>query len=142
MNRIAALAAGERDRAGSVPAVRRAGRGAIATPELEPGPVIALEDEIARPESTELVRAGATYYSDEYAVFDSRGRVHPFAQQLAQRLGDGADEGEVGFDLWVGGGLGARPRLAERLGAFIWYDEVPEVVLLCPTCAELEFGSD
>jgi hypothetical protein len=25
-----------------------------------------------------LVRAGATYYSDEYAVFDSRGRVHPF----------------------------------------------------------------
>ena len=38
------------------------------------------------------------------------------------------DEGEVGFDLWVGGGLGARPRLAERLGAFIWYDEVPEVV--------------
>ena len=26
----------------------------------------------------ELVRAGATYYSDEYAVFDARGRVHPF----------------------------------------------------------------
>jgi hypothetical protein len=24
-----------------------------------------------------LVRAGATYYSDEYAVFDARGRVHP-----------------------------------------------------------------
>jgi hypothetical protein len=26
----------------------------------------------------ELVRAGATYYSDEFAVLDSRGRVHPF----------------------------------------------------------------
>ncbi len=38
------------------------------------------------------------------------------------------DEGEVGFDLWVGGGLGARPRLANQLGVFIWYDEVAEVV--------------
>ena len=27
----------------------------------------------------ELVRAGATYYSDEYAVLDARGRVHPFS---------------------------------------------------------------
>ena len=33
----------------------------------------------------ELVRAGATYYSDEYAVFDSRGRVHPFAKPLELR---------------------------------------------------------
>ena len=37
----------------------------------------------------ELVRAGATYYSDEYAVFDSRGRVHPFAKPLELR-----DEGK------------------------------------------------
>jgi hypothetical protein len=33
----------------------------------------------------ELVRAGATYYSDEYAVFDLRGRVHPYARPLAVR---------------------------------------------------------
>lgn len=33
----------------------------------------------------ELVRAGATYYSDEYAVFDSQGRVHPFAKPLELR---------------------------------------------------------
>ena len=33
----------------------------------------------------ELVRAGATYYSDEYAVLDSRGRVHPFSRPLAVR---------------------------------------------------------
>src|SRR5262249_38444702 len=26
----------------------------------------------------ELVRAGASYYSDEYAVFDVRGHVHPY----------------------------------------------------------------
>lgn len=33
----------------------------------------------------ELVRAGATYYSDEYAVFDSRGRVHPYPRPLGIR---------------------------------------------------------
>ncbi|HVF92224.1 MAG TPA: hypothetical protein VNH22_19315 [Blastocatellia bacterium] len=33
----------------------------------------------------ELVRAGATYYSDEYAVLDSRGRVHPYPRPLAIR---------------------------------------------------------
>lgn len=37
----------------------------------------------------ELVRAGATYYSDEYAVLDARGRVHPYARALAVREGDG-----------------------------------------------------
>lgn len=37
----------------------------------------------------ELVRAGATYYSDEYAVLDSRGRVHPFSKPLELR-----DEGK------------------------------------------------
>jgi hypothetical protein len=32
-----------------------------------------------------LVRAGATYYSDEYAVLDDRGLVHPFARPLSIR---------------------------------------------------------
>lgn len=32
--------------------------------------------------------------------------------------------GEVGFDLWVGGGLGAQPHFGCRLGAFIRPDEV------------------
>lgn len=32
-----------------------------------------------------LVRAGAVYYSDEYAVFDSRGRVHPYPRPLSLR---------------------------------------------------------
>jgi len=32
-----------------------------------------------------LVRAGATYYSDEYAVFDARGRVHPYPIALSLR---------------------------------------------------------
>src|SRR6185295_10176403 len=34
---------------------------------------------------TALVRAGATYYSDEYAVFDMHGRVHPFPKPLSIR---------------------------------------------------------
>jgi hypothetical protein len=33
----------------------------------------------------ELVRAGATYYSDEYAVLDDKGRVHPYAAPLEIR---------------------------------------------------------
>jgi hypothetical protein len=35
----------------------------------------------------ELVRAGAAYYSDEFAVLDRRGRVHPFAKSLSIREG-------------------------------------------------------
>jgi hypothetical protein len=39
-----------------------------------------------------LVRAGATYYSDEYAILDARGRVHPFARPLNRRSGDAGIE--------------------------------------------------
>ncbi len=35
-----------------------------------------------------LVRAGATYYSHEYAVFDSRGRVHAFPHPTGTLEGD------------------------------------------------------
>jgi len=38
----------------------------------------------------ELVKAGATYYSDEYAVLDARGRVHPYPRPLALRA-EGSD---------------------------------------------------
>jgi hypothetical protein len=33
----------------------------------------------------QLIRAGATYYSDEYAVLDERGLVHPYARPLGLR---------------------------------------------------------
>lgn len=36
-------------------------------------------------------------------------------------------DGRVGFDVWVGGGLGAVPRFAERLGAFVEPPDVLEV---------------
>jgi len=34
-----------------------------------------------------LLQAGATYYSDEYAVFDGHGRVHPYPTLLSIRQG-------------------------------------------------------
>ncbi len=36
-----------------------------------------------------LVQAGADYYSDEYAVLDRDGYVHPFRRPLTMRIGDG-----------------------------------------------------
>src|SRR5215475_2844292 len=36
-------------------------------------------------------------------------------------------DGQPGFDLWVGGGLSTNPMLAQRLGAFVPPDRVPEV---------------
>jgi hypothetical protein len=36
-----------------------------------------------------LLQAGATYYSDEFAVLDRRGRVHPFPKPLSIREGEG-----------------------------------------------------
>jgi hypothetical protein len=38
---------------------------------------------------TALVKAGATYYSDEYAVFDSDGLVYPYPRPLSIRQGEG-----------------------------------------------------
>jgi hypothetical protein len=37
-----------------------------------------------------LLKAGATYYSDEYALLDNRGRVHPYARALSVRVADGS----------------------------------------------------
>jgi hypothetical protein len=39
-----------------------------------------------------LVKAGATYYSDEFAVLDARGRVHPYARTLKNRARPGEAE--------------------------------------------------
>jgi hypothetical protein len=56
----------------------------------------------------ELVRAGATYYSDECAVFDSRGRVHAYTKPIELR-----EEGErrqSKFDVSeLGGRSGTKP---------------------------------
>jgi hypothetical protein len=57
---------------------------------------------------SELVRAGAEYYSDDYAVFDARGRVHPFPRPLEIR-GDGAHVQQRYSVESLGGVAGTRP---------------------------------
>lgn len=54
----------------------------------------------------ELVRAGATYYSDEFAVLDAAGRIHPFAKPLSIRGGSGVIMTPVGA---LGGEAGEAP---------------------------------
>jgi hypothetical protein len=53
----------------------------------------------------ELVKAGATYYSDEYAVLDARGRVHPFPAALSMREPGGFE----GIETEVDGKTGTKP---------------------------------
>jgi hypothetical protein len=50
-----------------------------------------------------LVRAGAVYYSDEYAVFDRQGRVHPYPKPLSIREENGDPRKK-----WLVGELGGR----------------------------------
>jgi len=40
----------------------------------------------------ELVRAGATYYSDEFALLDSEGKVHPFTRDIRMRRPGAPDQ--------------------------------------------------
>jgi hypothetical protein len=56
----------------------------------------------------ELVKAGASYYSDEYAVFDSRGRVHPFHKPLEMREEGSTKQTKVNVEE-LGGCLGVKP---------------------------------
>jgi hypothetical protein len=48
-----------------------------------------------------LVRAGATYYSDEFAVIDPDGRLHPFLKPLSLRLPSGGARRISSRDLGV-----------------------------------------
>ena len=55
-----------------------------------------------------LVEAGATYYSDEYAVLDERGRVHPFLKPLSMRENGGGRPKKI-LPEALGGTTGVRP---------------------------------
>ncbi|MEK6303096.1 MAG: hypothetical protein AABO41_20480 [Acidobacteriota bacterium] len=56
----------------------------------------------------ELVRAGATYYSDEYAVLDKHGRVHPYPTPLAVRQPDSNKQSNISAQE-LGGSVGVTP---------------------------------
>ena len=56
-----------------------------------------------------LVKAGAEYYSDEFAVLDERGRVHPYPTPLAIRQDRDGDQPVKYRVEELGGVAGARP---------------------------------
>lgn len=55
-----------------------------------------------------LVEAGAKYYSDEYAVLDGRGRVHPYPRPLGLRSPDSTKTEKIRVED-LGGATGSRP---------------------------------
>ena len=56
----------------------------------------------------EFVRAGATYYSDEFAVFDADGRAHPFPKWLSVRDGPNGHTNKYPVEHF-GGRAGIKP---------------------------------
>ena len=56
----------------------------------------------------QLIRAGATYYSDEYAVLDGRGRVHPYPRALGMRFPGSGQSKKVRAEE-VGAVVGSKP---------------------------------
>ena len=69
---------------------------------LLPGPTHAGKSTLV----AELVRRGAPYFSDEYALIDADGRVHPYPRALLLRDGSGYDQ----------------PRLATELGGTVAHE--------------------
>ena len=61
----------------------------------------------------ELVRAGATYYSDEYAVIDANGRVHPYFKPIELRP-EGTNK-QTKFDVSELGGRAGKKSLPVAL---------------------------
>jgi hypothetical protein len=55
-----------------------------------------------------LVRAGAMYYSEEYAVLDKEGRVHAYPRPLFLRSTNGGAGRRLGVEE-IGGRVGKRP---------------------------------
>lgn len=56
----------------------------------------------------ELIKAGATYYSDEYAVLDARGRVHPYPRPLQIRESETGKQNRYTIEK-LGGRAGVKP---------------------------------
>ncbi|HET7442082.1 MAG TPA: hypothetical protein VFJ47_12330 [Terriglobales bacterium] len=66
-----------------------------------------------------FLEAGATYYSDEFAVLDDKGRVHPFARPLSLRPGSSQQQIKVSpEEFGASTGTGALPVAAVLLTKF------------------------
>jgi sulfite reductase (ferredoxin) len=75
----------------------------------------------ANPEFTNLPRKYKTVISGCAA------HCSPHEVNDVSFVGVTGPDGTPGFDLWAGGGLSTNPMLAQRLGAFVEPDQVPEV---------------
>ncbi len=80
-----------------------------------------------------LVRAGASYYSDEFAVLDAKGRAHPYPRALSLREGDGQARRVEIQD--IGGTVGARPPMLALLANTVVARLRPEFALATLKCA-------
>jgi len=60
-----------------------------------------------------LVRAGATYFSDEYAVVDEEGWVHPYARDLQMREPGKAEQRSTPVESFRGHAATTRSRVAQ-----------------------------
>ena len=58
---------------------------------------------------SELVKNGAEYYSDEYAIFDPDGLIHSFPRDLALRYDDAGIKEKLVSPLEMGGKIGTSP---------------------------------
>lgn len=72
----------------------------------------------------ELVKNGAEYYSDEYAVLDKKGLVHPFPRHLSIRSGAELDDTSVPVEE-LGGKAAAKPA---RVGMVLLVEYEPGAV--------------
>lgn len=68
---------------------------------------------------TELVRSGAEYYSDDFAILDAQGNVHPFARRISMRGTDAKGRMTL-YDHTAGDLGGVEGRAAIPVGAIIF----------------------
>jgi hypothetical protein len=71
---------------------------------------------------TSLVKAGATYYSDEYAVLDDQGRVIPYPRRVSLRQGPHGDAGRLDFSHLAPQGPAEHHAIPVGLVALLRYD--------------------
>jgi hypothetical protein len=81
-----------------------------------------------------LVKAGAEYWSDEYAVLDADGLVHPYPKPLSVRINDTCETDEQPVES-LGGRAGDRP-LPVALIAFTSYRPGAACALRARTAGE------
>ena len=72
---------------------------------------------------TSLVKAGATYYSDEYAVLDAEGRVIPYPRRVSLRTGPHGPAGRLDFAHLAPQGQAEDRAIPIDLVALLRYDE-------------------